>query len=71
MDARQPVEWEDREFMGKIRFGKFNGDDWMQLSDDYLQFLISDKCYTSAENKAKARKVIKEKKKIPGQGRLF
>jgi uncharacterized protein (DUF3820 family) len=51
----------------EIHFGRYKGTKWGELSDDYLNFIISDDCHTYEINKDFAKKVLTEKKKCPGQ----
>lgn len=52
---------------GKVGFGKFKNKYWVDIDPDYLQWLLTDECQTSPENKATARAVLKQKGLISGQ----
>ena len=52
---------------GVIDFGKFKGEKWDDLKIDYLEYLISEECNTSEENKRIAKKVLENKKVLDGQ----
>lgn len=56
---------------GGIDFGVHAGKNWNELDRDYLQYLISDKCWTSEVNKETAQKVLDQYDLKDGQFPLF
>lgn len=56
---------------GVINFGKMAGKRWSEMRDDYLDFILSEKCYTSRENKEIAKQEKNNRKIIDGQIRMF
>ena len=52
---------------GEISFGKFAGQKWSEVPVHYLEFLISDECYTSKENKEIAKQELHQRETINGQ----
>ena len=61
----------NRKNNGVIHFGKFKGRRWDTLDIEYLEFIVSDKCYTSEENKDKAREELNNKNDLDKQGLMF
>ena len=65
-------EVEERELIrGNVGFGKFALSRWSDLPEDYLEYLVTDECLTSEENKNKARKELRNRLIQPGQMKLF
>jgi len=56
---------------GVIYFGVHRHKKWNDLPIDYLEWLLTDECNTSKENKETAYKVLKQKRDHEGQGLLF
>ena len=64
-------EVEEREvILGNVGFGKFAMSKWRDLPENYLEYLVSDECLTNDENKAKARKELRNRLIQPGQMKL-
>lgn len=62
---------DNEEVPGRVGFGQYALSKWRDLPDDYLRYLISDKCKTTEENKAKARKEILIRDRRAGPLRYF
>lgn len=56
---------------GIIGFGKFNGQKWSDVPEDYLHFICSDECYTNEGNKEIARQELKQRNISEGQILMF
>lgn len=56
---------------GLIPFGKFKGTFWKDVPKDYLQFIITDDCYTNEDNKATAKKELAQRDVLNGQIEMF
>ena len=56
---------------GIINFGIHKGKKWNSIDEDYLYFLLSEKCNTSLFNKDIARKELEQRKDIENQILLF
>jgi len=57
---------------GIIDFGtKFKGKKWNEVPKHWLEYIISDECYTTEENKNIAKKILINWSVCKGQGKLF
>ena len=62
-----------KEDLGLITFGKFKGFHWNApcITDNYLQYIISEECNTSLENKEIAKKALLQNKICDGKLEMF
>jgi len=56
---------------GHIDFGRYKGSLWSDILIDYLEYIISDECHTSQENKNIAKLELNNRNNIEGQGLMF
>jgi len=71
MPDKEPEVEQRTEIPGRCGFGQYALSKWTDLPRNYLEYLITDECHTSEENKAKAKIELRNRDLQPGQMKLF